>query len=929
MADFTSRMPLTEGTNRVIADPAPVNGLATAVNWVTEALGGYTQLRSDEAARKRQAAAEAEKAMQKNITHEAFTSVWAAENAVLTNAAPETPTTAGAVELDPDPTSGSLLAQVPATAAAVFNDPTGVGPMEAAVPDGLHKAATSAGTQLASVTAAVDQRRMPAISITAALNAQFKNLSNKYPGYEEDVLDIWKKMGVDTNLFRAGKDAGDQLEEDRESRQRSAEADRKFEQDLFELGMKGLGTLAATGGADGGPMSREEVMSHGLRYSQQAMELEINSKRASIASSQATISKEQRAEVKEDANLAIRGNLMKNLWGDGAPVITMLQQGAAAIVKLPAGQQQAEFEKFAPQVHSMFENYVAQSIRVAMDSGYSGDVGTLERDLRSTFKRVEDLFSGDFSVFQSNNRALNSLQTNLKLELSESIPIFTALKEAGIDPSTMPGFMEGLATNTDLQKRLRSEIKGFNADFGRDRASEHLMEVVKLLRGQSSLADYTPDEARARLPDLYNTTQSIAKNYYRGLGGDPDMVINGVGEITLAANALAPASGANAHVVAVGGFGGTAPRAALIKAHGDKTADHPMVVATIQASRAASAHVLNNTQANVDKLNKDSTYFKLKFDARNGKYFIDSSAHKKALAAAQADAGRSIPTGVPGLITHTGVPSSLRNAKAPQEMMNWLKASNLALDNVIELGPYDPSTPKASELELRNYYGANIPLKSDTKNAPINPQKELSGILEGIQKTLDANLTAGNTDPGTGPLGRVQEAEDGTRTVKGMKGQTVSIPSPAAIAERFADNPNYQKVIAGAQAAGIPLDVISRLGFLESKFNHGGNNGAGAYGVMQVYAKAHDAEAQEMFGKEVKDLSSDENIQLGLKILADNYKRRGDWKAAVHDYIGRGDNDGNMKSKDYADIVAGGFANEMDDNPDNDEPNRYGRYGRF
>ncbi len=112
-----------------------------------------------------------------------------------------------------------------------------------------------------------------------------------------------------------------------------------------------------------------------------------------------------------------------------------------------------------------------------------------------------------------------------------------------------------------------------------------------------------------------------------------------------------------------------------------------------------------------------------------------------------------------------------------------------------------------------------------------------------------------------------------------------------------------------AQAKGIPVELATRLAFVENKFNHGNTNSAGASGVMQVRGfdpkkgtPVHDTESLKRFGRRVKDLSAAENVELGMDILKRNYERTGSWQKAVEAYFGNG-NDGNLTTAQYAQLI--------------------------
>jgi soluble lytic murein transglycosylase-like protein len=149
----------------------------------------------------------------------------------------------------------------------------------------------------------------------------------------------------------------------------------------------------------------------------------------------------------------------------------------------------------------------------------------------------------------------------------------------------------------------------------------------------------------------------------------------------------------------------------------------------------------------------------------------------------------------------------------------------------------------------------------------------------------------------------VQINDDGSRQGPALNGKPVIIPAPEAMRDQYGDNPVYQSIIKQAQKFGVPVGVALRLGYVESKFQDTPKNSSGAEGPLQVTGKNHDARAMKMFGKKVSELTNDENIAVGLSFLKERFEEHGDWTEAANDYIGRGDNDGNIKSRTYAELI--------------------------
>jgi soluble lytic murein transglycosylase-like protein len=129
--------------------------------------------------------------------------------------------------------------------------------------------------------------------------------------------------------------------------------------------------------------------------------------------------------------------------------------------------------------------------------------------------------------------------------------------------------------------------------------------------------------------------------------------------------------------------------------------------------------------------------------------------------------------------------------------------------------------------------------------------------------------------------------------------------------EQHASNPIFSAFKTAAAKYGVPNDVALRLGWVEGKFQDHGVNSAGASGPAQVRGfvpasgkPVHDTESLKLFGKRVKDLTPEENVDLGMRILArEAQKAGGDWRVAVKRYLGAEKGDVNLTGEQYANLI--------------------------
>jgi hypothetical protein len=883
MANLTASLPLTQGTNRVIDDPAGpsvFSGVLSTLSSGLEAYAGYQQERSK---RKKLEAAEAEKKRKTDATYDAITSYDRAVDA-----------TTGGGYLTTDPRTAPLSQEeVDAENPALAMHPVFQDEKPASSNPALEREAARRGEFVQSIAAAVEQSRMPAVSLTTALNKEFRATLNRFPDQAEQVLDIWKKMGIDTTLFREGRDAADWADETREGQQRQIEDDRKFEQAMFERGMAGIDPeLLAGGGTGGSPMSRDQVIAHGLSAAHLDNQLTMQTRRAALQAQTNTMSREAVQDAEKDTNRAIEQRLGVGIYNDSAPMISMVQNLMTSISKLPEAERLSKWQSFAPRIAQKMDNYVEQAVVQARAAGYTGDVDKLRSDMRATVERAKSMFSGELSVATNYMKALDMTTKTLRLNAAQAMPVFSALQAVGINANEMQGVMEGLAGNKGLQESLRNEMLGFSADFGKERASTRLMNIVKILRGEETLANMDPTTATQQLPMLVRTMRSLVLDYNRGVDVDPNMVVNSIGSLTIAARTLNGSSSLNALATATNGTAVQAVRTALIKAKNSGIESvNDDAEATILASRAASAQILNVTQVRIPKVNEQfrgSTY-QLVWDKRTGKYEISRDTSSVAELNRLIVANRGNPD-LHGRYVRQR--ERVLTAKPPEELKKWQFVANANLDNLIALDQFDPNTPKGSQLEIRNYYGRNIlPESMKTKGGkPVNIDNEIDTMFDTLESNLD-------------DLGEMNK--------------------PVAIREDWSKAPNYSKVAPVisrvASEMGVPEQLAINLIGQESTFNpsaegpviaSGSHKGDRAMGLGQVMARTAAAYGVTDRSK----LGTEEQVRLALRVLKDNFKKSGSWKDAVsmyftgNDYrtaLARNATDGFKGVLEYVEDIAG------------------------
>lgn len=832
MADLSGRLPLTEGTNRVIDDPAGPSSMGAIASFISSALEGYDAIKRDVSVKKEEAAKARDKAVKNDIFMQSVVAQDRAVSSVVSSTSAAVANQADSVSVPkPGPDPATLDPLAPAPEAAVV------------------KAATTTGQEIKNVQTAVEQGRMPGISLEAAMNAQFRKIIENHPDNVEFVFDTWKKLGIDVMLFRQTKDYADWADHEREAEQSAQLEEQKFRTSVINVARTSLGE-ASIG------MSDNDLYIAGLGWHQRNTELELNAKRTNIALQQTQINEAGRRTIEDDNNNYIETSIKMGIYNDLVPFISRIQTLGNAVVQNPTAENIAAFQNFGVGVNAMIENYVNSNIQLARQNGYKGDETKLRAEMTAQFKGVEELFAGDHSIVKANLAGLEAIKTELGIATHKALPVYMMLKTAGMNPAEMPSVIQGLESNPELKAQLTQELNGAFTDFGQERASTHLLNAVKILKGQKTLRDIAPGDLGTQLKILQPAAISLAQKYVRGdVTVDGDTVINAIGELTIASRMVGPGSGSNTFIVATGGFANPNARKALTKALGDNV-DPDVTRATIQASTAASANLLQGMQVKMAGMNKQNQHFIFRWDDKSGKVWVDNAGaiafnkNRSSGWGANQDSGR---TSRP--MVDTEIPADYRKLAT---------AFNMNLDNIVELNKVVPIGVKATDLQLRGIYGRNKPFPQSEGDGPVDIQTEIGKMQGDLQRMLDINLTRPNVQR------KIPERD-------------------------FTKKPEYQAiapaVTKAANTHGVPEPVLSALLFYENRsFNpnaagpvikSGTHKGDRAMGLGQVMAKTAAA-----YGiSDRASLSPDEQVDLAARILADNKKAGGDWKDAVSRYF--------------------------------------------
>jgi hypothetical protein len=691
MAKLTDQLSTDLSVKPVREPPAPSTGLATLFNNVGDAIGVFDRVNRENAEENKQKAAAARQAKEdayKETERKLPYEVLLASEA--------------AVKAHKD-------------SYKVFGEPTAPLTPEQ---EQFNKEFDATFSKLSSQKAAVQQGKLPTISLSAAMNRTYLELVNRFPDHVEKINEEFKKNGFQPSMaLQAGADMQKVRDSERDS-------ELKWQDDMYQKGHAALDpAISAT-------MSREEIIAHGAAAANADYRLELASKQANLALTNKNISAAERDSVEKDRDENITQTLVVDAYNNSNPIIKALQETMISISKAPLPEQKTRWEQLGPQYDAWAANYKAQALARAAALGMTNTT-TLVSQIDQLVTRGRSMFAGEMSVASANFRALQSLQTSAKVDAAKAMPVFFALQQAGIKASDIESFSAGIAANPKLQEALKREVSGYSTEFGEERASTHMMNIVRILKGENTIAEYTPAQARDILPTLYTTAKESSRKYVEGQDVDPKTVLNSTGAVISAARTLTPSSGLSAWTTAAVGVAGQNVRKALIKASKDP-AVNDLAEANIQGARAVSAQLLDNMRGQFSVLGQ-GRFDQWKPVLKDGRAVLER---------------KQIPLG--GYVNGK-VKEGFGTQPPSQELKQFVDTWNMSLDNIIALNAYDPTAVKnAKPIEIQRFYGANQTTGAFVSRPDINPNKEIDANFKALEdafsQTPDMNVNVDIVD---------------------------------------------------------------------------------------------------------------------------------------------------------------------------------------
>lgn len=686
----------------------------------------------------------------------------------------------------------------------------------------LNPAFKAAGDELAMAQTAEKQGRAPAGSSELRAEKVVSDLYSRFPADKAAIAQYLQGRGFDHYLFQSVK---------QEEKWKTMQQD--SERAMVEASYK-----AASDNGLADPTNFEASVKAGQAFLQAQSKLELAIKAGAEARAQ---SQEDRAQAEWELNRAGKQAVDAAAELGGVHLNSIIPQLSSLIATTNGHEdRQAMITKIRPQIVASVETF--RATQLARMQGLPKDArDAFNAQVDAQLKNIDTLFNVDF---EANKRTLDNMKLKFQLDDATALPAYNRMVRLFGQAAANAIFDNDPASSLppDVVEQIRKEIKGFAVEGDVNEASVMLSNIAAIRSGVKGLGDMPESEARRVMPALLRTSTATQVELLKGRM-TPDNVsafLNSNAQIVNAASELQPGlTDIKSTRAAIQGVAN--PQMAQVLTALDKDPAHTQrAQALIIGNRGATAQLLRVAQQSGPDTSADGVYT-LKYDSRNGTYKVHTDQKKLDEIKKRMGGPVLFDADYPG-------PASTGVVPSPAGLQEKADAMNMALNHLIATSGLDDNLPKgATTLGLRNWYANGTPPVTATgENAPSPSEMWTKSYNQLYRAVQDVAVTGGASTvlptsfkPAAGEVG--------------------------------------QKVSSAAERYGIPQAIAHRLVRQESGGKQDAVSSAGAIGVMQLMPGT----ARDL-GVDPNNL--DQNIEGGMRYLAQMYKKFGDWTLALAAY---------------------------------------------
>lgn len=738
--------------------------------------------------------------------------------------------------------------------ANLFSDPS-MAP-KPSIPPGSENAAANAQplatTAANAQTAAAQGHIDPAMAQVKSI-AAFRQALAANPGHEYAVFQVFKAAGVDNMMTQQYNNAEKGIE-DNESAQRTA---------VQKLQSDAVNKYGYSDFFQHSPQDQAVILARVGEMNAQETELDAATKRASLVMQNHTLTQDEQTQVQKQTSQDLLGKAQ-------AYMTTSFSNFTKTWVNMAADPTLANdpgrFEKL--QSHLVNVGIPALDLqyqtRMAQIAPYltPDDRSQLDKMYQQQRQSIVDAVSGPQSVVQMNQRVLQNISTSANIDYAKSAPTLMKVQKM-IGAQALGVLLSPSVTgNKPLMDMLSNELRGAITDPTKVAS---FTEFVQSLNGTVDPSTWDPQKMASIAPASLAAMARLATDSATSNGTDKQAH-------QALVNSIKNTAGVAVDVVPQWGFDNVLMQGKALNTRGVTTSMFATNANTSERLDAIRSWIPANTRSyeTLASMKSGDNFYTAKLDPHtlqwsavwNGKY---------AGSGAGNDGIVQLTGGRPDNIKPSPSSAVLEQVSTLNHMLNNLSDSaSKGYDD--SLG--DKHVPYS---EARRYFAtgeqpASLAKPATTKNGKTpeqNVDDAISHMLDFVNK----------------------------------------LPTPKA-PEDLTKMPLANTVTQAAAAHGVPTAIALRLIHQESGGNpnvHPSDKGAVGPGQIMPATAAG-------YGKDVTKLTPEENVDLAMQILADNYKKTGNWEDAVSMYhsgrtladaVKHGSNDGHISTADYTASVAG------------------------
>lgn len=592
-----------------------------------------------------------------------------------------------------------------------------------------------ASDNLDRVQAAENNGVLPAGATQVHLEAAVGQLYQQFPDQKSEIATYIQGRGFDHYVFSDVKNQMDMQKTEEETR-------RSAYQQQFDYAVK-TGAISPDTDFKTGAQTGQDLMNAHAQLAIAKDKAEI------VLKTRELDQKDRDFQLSLARNQGVAAIVSETLTRMG-PVQQTLNQLEAVASNNP--ERLDTLNKTIPNVINAMEQYrTAAKAKAALIPGVTAEhLKQIDDTIDVLEKGVNTVHNANYEV---NKRALDGIQTNLKLDGVQSFGFYTELAGIVGQPAANEMFAGNpLATlQPDQRKRLEDELKNYQP--GKLGNGIIMNDVIRLLRKDTTLTQMDAKSARDAIPHLVAMSEGSGKAI---LQGNEDQTVKSnwhtsYSNLTDAAFQLNPGTtdGPTYHKAT---YINSSPlaRAVLEKELKDPTY-HDQAMGEIQASRSAAQKLLivGTAPSNIMTPHEANSLvpgapppFVVHYNKGQYELAANKQAYESWAAKNQPGMGKNtIP--LPDWKTYS--------ATTPVPQQQLIIDLNANLKHLVETSPYDVSIPKgAQQWDLRNHYALGSALttgQGPTKTGGL-PDKEFRDQVSKFNDTVTALPSQISTDPG-------------------------------------------------------------------------------------------------------------------------------------------------------------------------------------